>query len=78
MFSAEQLEAVRHAFYLADFEGELRILPTGSDHERIFIVPAEVESTMGDQHSLEIVLTQILDRQVLVTGDVGAPTVTFE
>ena len=29
-------------------------------------------------HCLEIVLSQLLGRRVLVTGDVGAPTVDFE
>jgi hypothetical protein len=78
IFSAEQVEAVRHAFYLANFDGELRILPIESDHERIFIVPSDAEAVMGDEYSLEIVLSHLLGRRVLVTGDVGAPTVAFE
>jgi hypothetical protein len=77
-FTAEQIEAVRHAFFLANFDGELRTLPVDSDHERIFIVPAGTENTMGCQHCLEVVVSQLLDRRVLVTSDVGAPTVAFE
>ena len=77
-FSAEQVEAVKHAFQLANFDGELRTLPVDSDHERIFIVPAEAQGTMGCEHCLEIVVSQLLGRRVLVTGDAGAPTVAFE
>lgn len=77
-FSAKQVDAVRHAFHLANFDGELRTLPVEFEHERIFILPPGHEETMGDPHCLEIVLSAILDRTVLTAGDVGAATVTFE
>lgn len=73
----DQILAVREAFHLAGFDGELRTLPVESDHERIFIVPVESEAAMGDQYSLELVLSQVLNRTVLVTGDIGARTVSF-
>lgn len=77
-FSAAQVEAVRHAFYLANFDGELRTLPVESDHERIFILPSEEMHTTGDHRSLEIVLGMLLDRKVLVTADIGGPAVAFQ
>lgn len=77
-FSPGQLHAVREVFSLAGFEGELRTLPVEAEHERVFVVPTERLASMGDAHSLEIVLCQLLDRPVLVTEDLGAPTVAFE
>ena len=76
-FSDEQVEAVRAAFELAGYSGELRTLPVESDHERIFIVDTASEIAMGDEHALELVLSRLLDRDVLVTGDVGATTIAF-
>lgn len=76
-FTQDQIVAVREAFHLAGFDGELRTLPVESDHERIFIVPLQNQAAMGDEYSLELVLTQVLNRTVSVTGDVGAPTVPF-
>ena len=76
-FSEEQIEAVRAAFDLAGYSGELRTLPVESDEDRVFIVPPASQIVMGDERSLELVLSRRLDREVLVTGDVGAPTVPF-
>jgi hypothetical protein len=77
-FSPEQVHAVREAFALANLTGVLRTLPVESDAERIFIVSDEEMAVMGDAHSLEIVVSQLLARRVMVTGDVGAPTVAFD
>lgn len=77
-FSAKQVDAVRHAFHLANFDGQLRTLPVEAEHELIFILPPGEEQTMGDPHCLEIVLSAILDRTILTAGDVGTPTVPFE
>lgn len=75
--SPEQVLAVREAFALANVTGALRTLPVESDAERIFIVSDDEMAVMGDAHSLEIVVSQLLARRVMVTGDVGAPTVLF-
>ncbi len=76
-FTQDQIVAVREAFHLAGFDGELRTLPVESNHERIFIVPLQYQAAMGDEYSLELILTQVLNRTVSVTGDVGAPTIPF-
>jgi hypothetical protein len=78
VFSNEQLEAVRAAFSLAGYEGELRVLPVESEHERIFVIDPARFVRMGDAHLLERVLASILGRSVLVTDDVGAPSVAFD
>ncbi|WP_438354239.1 hypothetical protein [Microbacterium sp. CJ88] len=76
-FSSDQVKAVRHAFYLADYDSELRTLAIESDDECIFVVSPDARDSMGDHRSLEIVLSHILGRRVMVTWDVGSPTVAF-
>lgn len=76
-FSTIQVEAVRAAFRLAGVHDELRTLPVENNHDRVFIINPQVEAGMGDERDLEVVLTQVLGLSVLVTGDVGAPTVAF-
>jgi hypothetical protein len=39
MLSAGQITAVRGAFSLAGYDGELRTMPVASEDERIFVLP---------------------------------------
>ncbi len=77
MFSVGQIAAVRAAFVLAGYDGELRTLPVDSEDERLFVVDQE-ELTAMDVRSLEQVLTQLLGRKVWVLASMGNPTVPFE
>jgi hypothetical protein len=77
VFSVGQVAAVSAAFSLAGFGGDLRTLPVDSEDERLFVVPADAISSMGDLRSLEQVLTQLLRAKVWVLSDVGNETVPF-
>ncbi len=77
MFNVGQVAATRAAFALAGYEEPLRTLPVDSEDERIFVVPTERLPSMGDQRSLEQVLTQLLGRKVWVLEDLGTATVAF-
>ncbi|HEY9410156.1 MAG TPA: hypothetical protein VIP77_11305 [Jiangellaceae bacterium] len=77
-FSVGQVEAVRAAFSLAGYDGELRTLPVESEDERIFVVEQERLLGMGDARSLEQVLQQLLGRKVWVLASIGTKTVPFE
>jgi hypothetical protein len=77
VFSAGQVAAVRAAFFLAGYDGELRTMPVDSEDERLFVVDQEVILRM-DVRSLEQVLTQLLGRKVWVLDSMGNPTVPFE
>jgi hypothetical protein len=78
VFSRDQVDAVRAAFSLAGYDGELRVLPVESEDERIFVVNPDHFVLMGDAHLLEQVLASVLGRSVLVTDDVGARSVAFD
>ena len=78
MFPAGQLAAVRAAFALAGFEGELVTMSVDSDDERLFVVPHEDLLRMGDVRLLEQVLTQLLGCKVWVLASIDGPTVPFE
>lgn len=69
-YSEQQKLAVRHAFYLADYDGELRTLPGQPDGVIVFVV--DQEHFTGDARSLEIVLGALLSRRVMVTGGLGS------
>lgn len=77
MFSVGQVAAVRAAFALAGFDGEIRTLPVDSEDERIFVLEQESLIAM-DVLSLEQVLTQLLGRKVWVLESIDRPTVPFE
>lgn len=74
-FTEQQNAAVRHAFYLVGYDGELRTLPDQSDGVVVFGVGPE--PLTGDAVSLEIVLTELLGCRVIVTEDTGAATEPF-
>lgn len=76
--SGGQIAAVRAAFLLAGFEGELRTLPVESEAERIFSIDPHDLYLMGDPYSLEQLVSVLLNRRVLVTDDLGAASVVFE
>ncbi|WP_074261467.1 hypothetical protein [Agromyces cerinus] len=78
VLSGGQIAAVRAAFRLAGFNGELRTLPIESDDERIFVIDSNDLRSMGDAYSLEQVVSVLLNRRVLVTDDLGAASVVFE
>ncbi|MFK4789500.1 hypothetical protein [Microbacterium sp. ZW T5_56] len=75
-FSKQQHDAVCHAFYLADYDGDLRTLPDQPDGVIVFVV--ELTHLTGDARSLEIVLEALLGRRVMVMGDIGSATQAFE
>jgi hypothetical protein len=77
VFSVGQVAAVRAAFALAGFDGEIRTLPVDSEDERIFVLEQESLIAM-DVLSLEQVLTQLLGRKVWVLESIDRPTVPFE
>jgi hypothetical protein len=78
VFSIGQVAAVRAAFVLAGFHGEIVTMPVGSEDERIFIVPQDDVIRMGgDVIELEQVLTQLLGRKVWVLASIDGPTVPF-
>ncbi|MEO7018072.1 MAG: hypothetical protein ABI130_09235 [Leifsonia sp.] len=54
------------------------MLPVESEDERIFVVNPDHFVLIGDVYLLEQVLASILGRSVLVTDDVGAPSVAFD
>lgn len=75
-FSEQQYDAVRHAFYLADYDGDLRTLPDQEDGVIVFVV--DYERFTGDARSLEIVLGALLNRRALVMADLGTEAHAFE
>lgn len=64
VFSVGQVAAVRAAFALAGYDGELLTLPVESEDERIFVVEQDRLLDMGDARLLEQVLQQLLGRKV--------------
>ena len=75
-FTEQQNVAVRHAFYLAGYDGDLRTLPDQSDGVIVFVIGPE--PLAGDAGSLEIVLSELLGRRIMVTEDIGTATGPFE
>lgn len=75
-FTQQQTVAVRHAFSLAGYDGDLRTLPEQSDGVIVFVV--RQHALAGDARSLEIVLSELLGNKIMVTGDIGAATEGFE
>lgn len=77
MFNPDQVAAVRAAFALAGLDGPIMTMPVESEDERVFLVPQGSSVTMGDPVLLEQVLTQLLGRKVMVTEDIGGPSIPF-
>jgi hypothetical protein len=75
-FSQQQNVAVRQAFSLAGYDGDLRTLPDQSDGVIVFVIGQE--PLAGDVRSLEIVLSELLGRRIMVTEDIATPTESFE
>lgn len=71
------MAAVKAAFSLGGYDGDLRTLHVDSDDERPFVVPEAKVATMGNLRALEQVLTQLLGRKVWVVGDVDGEMVPF-
>lgn len=79
MFSEGQRAAVRGAFELAGFGGDLETLPLESGDEVCFVLDqSDRQSLTCDLRVLEQVLQQILGRKVWVLESVDDATVIFE
>lgn len=77
MFSEGQVTAVRGAFSLAGYDGDLRTLPIGSEDERIFVLAQETVLELRDVRTLEQVLQQILGRKVWIVSSIEDDTIPF-
>ena len=77
MFSVGQITAVRGAFSLAGYHGDLRTLPVTSEDERIFVLPQNGVLALSDVRTLERVLQQLLGRKVWILASVDEDTVPF-
>ncbi|KRF24644.1 hypothetical protein ASG95_09030 [Phycicoccus sp. Soil803] len=78
MFSVGEQAAVRGAFELADYVGELNMLPLDSGDEVCFVLAqADLLSLTGDIRVLEQVLQQVVGRKVWVLASVDGETVPF-
>jgi hypothetical protein len=60
MFSVGQRAAVEGMFFLAGYEGELRVLPPTSGDEVWFVLPQDDLLALKDQRVVEQVLQQVL------------------
>lgn len=79
MFNIGQQTAVRGAFELAGYVGELKTLPLESGDEVCFVLDqADLLALTGDERVLEQVLQQVLGRKVWVLASVDNKTVPFE
>jgi len=77
MLSVGQVTAVRGAFSLAGYEGDLRTLPVASEDERIFVLAQRDLLASRDIRTLEQVLQQILGRKVWIVDSIDEDTVSF-
>jgi hypothetical protein len=80
MFNERQHAAVRAAFALCGYFGELRTLPLDAG-DAICLILGE-EDWLGivethDAHDLDLVLEGILGQKVFVLADIGNQTVPF-
>lgn len=79
MFNVGEQAAVRGAFELAGYDGELNTLPLDSGDEVCFVLDqADLLALTGDMRVLEQVLQQVLGRKVWVLASVDGKTVPFE
>ena len=77
MLSQGQVAAVRGAFSLAGYDGDIRTLPVTSEDERIFVLPQDDVLALRDVRTLEQVLQQVLGRKVWILASVDEDTVSF-
>jgi hypothetical protein len=77
MFSIGQATAVRGAFSLAGYDGDLRTLPIASEDERIFVLDGADVVALRDVRTLEQVLQQVLGRKVWIVDSSAEDTVPF-
>jgi hypothetical protein len=79
MFDVGQQTAVRGAFELAGYVGELNTLPldSGDDEVCFALDQADLLALTGDLRVLEQVLQQVLSRKVWVMASVDNKTVPF-
>lgn len=77
MFSVGQTTAVRGAFSLAGYDGELRTHPVSSEDERIFVLPQDDLVGLRDVRTLEQVVQQLLGRKVWILASVDEDTIPF-
>jgi hypothetical protein len=77
MFSAGQITAVRGAFSLAGYDGDLRTLPITSEDERIFVLSHSDVLGLRDVRTLEQVLQQVLGCKVWIVDSIDDATVPF-
>jgi hypothetical protein len=77
MFSEGQVAAVRGAFSLAGYNGDLRTLPITSEDERIFVLPQSDVLALRDVRTLEQVLQQVLGRKVWIVDSIDEDTIPF-
>ncbi len=66
-FNIGQRAAVRNAFSLAGFDGDLRVLPPLGTDEYVFVLPRGF--TVSQPNALAQVLQQVLSRKVWVVVD---------
>jgi hypothetical protein len=79
VFSIGQRTAVRGAFELAGYVGDLQTLPFVSGDEVCFVLDqADLLALSGDTRVLEQVLQQVLGRKVWVLSSIDDKTVPFE
>ncbi|WP_134738507.1 hypothetical protein [Nocardioides sp. 503] len=77
MFSVGVVTAVRGAFSLAGYDGDLRTLPITSEDERIFVLSQSDLLALRDIRTLEQVLQQVLGRKVWIVDSINEDTVPF-
>lgn len=78
MFSVGQRTAVEGVFFLAGYEGALRILPPASGDEVGFVLAQDDLLRLKDMRVVEQVLQQVLGRKVWLLASVEDATVPFE
>jgi hypothetical protein len=76
MFDVGQRSAVRAAFHLAGYDGNLKTLPLDSGDEVCFVLDQD-EVLRLDVRSLEQVVQHLLGRKVWVLASVDDKTVPF-
>ena len=79
MFNVGQRAAVRGAFELAGYVGDLKTLPLESGEEVCFVLgQADLLALTGDTRVLEQILQQVLGRKVWVLLSADDKTVPFD
>jgi hypothetical protein len=77
VFSVGQVAAVRAAFALAGYEGDLVTMPIASEDERLFVLPHADVLRLSDVRLVEQIATQVLGRKVWVVASIDEDTIPF-